>query len=242
MSLRYICWVYFLFYLGLHVSSCGDRNTTHMDDDDDKINLDQDVTHRLRPLDSIFLDFDKNWTKFINRTEVLRRPVRIPKQPEVWEPVIISDCVFSQEAGGAVAQVEISWNEQPVERPVRFDLSLHYQGFERNYYTTIYPVKEEERFNLPENSQFISDTAAVLLTGPSMFPKVVAFNTQSLQGQDPSQQQVQGGRDITRYTLRLRDMGPGLSYRIRMCTFNQEVWTPTSETIFTTPICPTDNK
>lgn len=239
MSLRYVCWVCCIFYIASHVASCGDRDTRGIGDGD-KIDLDQDVTHRLRPQDSIFINFEKNWSKFITQKAELRLPVRTPEEKEIWEPVIIADCVFSPDAGDAVAQVELSWQEPMIEQPVRFDLTLHYQGFDRNYYTTIYPVEVEERFNIPSNSQFIRDTASVLLTGPPMFPKVIAFNTEPVQIQDQSQQQDKSEQEIRSYTLRLRDMGPGLSYRIRMCTFNQEVWMPTRETIFTTPICPLD--
>jgi hypothetical protein len=129
-----------------------------------------------------------------------------------------------------------------MQQPVRFDIALHFQGFEKNYYTTVFPVENLKRFNIPANSQFLLDTAAVLLTGPAMLPKVIDFHQETIQMPSQPTLKKQGESVMMKQSLRIIDMGPGLSYRIRLCTFNKESWTPTREVIFTTPICPLDIK
>jgi hypothetical protein len=237
MNISWICQIFLLVSLTLLTVDCGKKGKETMEKQDEgDIDLDQDVTNERRPQDTAFLSFEKNWRKFISPAPELLRPVVVAKQPVAWTPIIISDCKFSAEAGGPVAQVEISWQAAPVEQPMRFDLAVHYQGFEKNYYSTVFPVEEQKRFNLPSNSRFVADPEAMLLTGPSMFPKVVQFKTANL----PTTNQVAANRNLKAYTLRLRDLGPGLSYRIRMCTFNREVWTPAQTFTFTSPICPND--
>lgn len=208
--------------------------------DKEKIDLDQNVTNRHRPLDTVFLNFEKDWKKFISPNQMLAMPVMVTEEKQSWEPLIFSDCSFQAEVQANVPQVELTWNEPAMqEQPLRFDIALHYQGFEKNYYTSVLATDKPERFALPANSAFINDTAAVLLTGPSIFPKVQGLNRQTLASPNIDQQQ----QNVTlRSTLKLTQLGPGLSYRIRMSRFNKEVWIPTQEVIITTPICPTDYK
>lgn len=236
--------VYFIVIICLF--SCGNKRVFH---DKDKIDLDQNVTNRNRPMDSVFLHFEKNWKKFISAEQVLVKPVNTDLQ-DVWEPSIISDCIYSAEAGIYVPYVEFSWNSIPTQKRVRFDVALHYQGFQKNYYTTVLTAETEKRFNIPGNSTFLNDSSAVLLTGPALFPKVMKFQQEAIQIQDSallklnrdSAQQGKQTASSDKQVLRLTELGSGLSYKIRMCTFDNEVWKCTQEVMFTTPICPTDMK
>lgn len=234
--------------MGCNNKNKGDnRDTVNQDKNkDDKVNVDQRVTQRLIPRDSVFIDFEKNWTKFISRAPELIRPVMQRPTGPAWEPVIVTDCVYSQEVGGVVPQVEITWTEPQVqqERIVRFDIALQSQGFERNYYTTAFPMQAPQRFVIPGVSAFIRDTAAMLLTGPAVLPKVTQFTEMAITG-DTSQQvrtfEPAGvSTALLRKTLKIQELGFGLSYKLRMAAFNREVWQPSREIIFTTPICPMD--
>jgi hypothetical protein len=211
--------------------------------DKDKINLDQNVANTGRFQDSVFLHFEKNWTKFINRSPEL---VKIVMPPDTvyshrWEPVITADCEYKPEAQISVPVIEISWNEVAVQQPMRFDVALQYQGFEKNYYTTVFPIEKLNRFNIHLQSKFLQDTAAVLLAGPPLFPKVETFTRQDLPD-TPGQVEVQNKTKLVRSTLRLTDLGPGLSYRLRKCTLVEDRWMPSREIIFNIPVCPLDYK
>ena len=210
-------------------------------DRDDKVNVDQKITQRFFPTDSIFIDFQRTWPKFISKSVDLIKPV-VARQQQDWRPVIISDCVMSNSAGKVVPEIEISWSEPVVqEKIVRFDIALQSQAFERNYYTTAYPVEVQQRFVIPGISAYVTDTAAMMLTGPALLPKVTQYSQIAIA--DQQQPSIEGGRtQMLRKTLKIQELGFGLSYKIRMCSFNREVWLPTQEIIFTTPICPVDYK
>ena len=211
--------------------------------DKDKINLDQSVTSTGRFQDSVFLHFEKNWTKFINRSPELIKIV-LPRDTVYtarWEPVIKSDCEFNAQSQINVPVVEISWNEVAVQAPMRFDIALQYQGFEKNYYTTVYPIEKTNRFNIHLQSQFLQDTAAVLLAGPPLFPKVEAFTVQDLPAA-AAQIETPNKSTLVQSTLKLTDLGPGLSYRLRKCVLVNDRWSPSREIIFNIPVCPVDFK
>ncbi|MGZ5253773.1 MAG: hypothetical protein ACXWV5_06285 [Flavitalea sp.] len=207
----------------------------------DQIDLDQNVTNRPLPVDSVFLNFERDWKKFISPTQVFLLPI-MKEQEETWEPLVFSDCSFVAEAKRNIPQVEIAWNSPPMQSAVRFDIALHYQGFEKNYYTSVLIGDTQTRFNIPGNSSFVKDTAAVILTGPALFPKVLNFAQQTSASNPAAINQASQQVNMVRNVLRLSDLGPGLSYRIRMCNMVGEQWTPTREVIVTTPICPTDYK
>lgn len=213
------------------------------EDLDRQIELEQTVTSNVRPKDSIFLNFEKNWVKFISREPVLLRPVNMPQKQEVWNPLVTSDCVFSEGAGAYVPRMYLSWVENDQygdkEPPVRFDVTLQYQGFERNMYTTIYPMKELERFVMPGNSDYIKDTAAVMLTGAALFPKLVSLGREAVQAPVPTddiKRQVPQPA-MKKYNLVIEDLGGGLSYTIRMCRYNGENWVSVKQYVFSTPVC-----
>lgn len=153
-----------------------------------------------------------------------------------WDPEIKVDCQYYAAAGGRIPLVQVHWLSPPANTPVRFDIALHYQGFQKNYYSTLFPVEKEKRFGLPLQSNYIRDSPAVLLTGPSLFPKVVDYQSAI----DTSATRI-GKTHIDGNTLLLTDVGPGLAYRIRMCTFAKGAWTPSHEILFSAPICPEDN-
>jgi hypothetical protein len=209
----------------------------------DKINLTQDVTQRRAPEDSVFRHFETTWQKFIDRKEELTRPVLTSNQklPESWEPVIVTDCVRSPESGDVTPQVELTWQSGASQKPFRFDIALHYKGFEKDYYTSAFPVAAEKRFSLPSQSKFLQDTAAVLLTGPPLFPRIVSFRAAAVTTPKDAKSRAGAAASTVRNTLRIQDLGSGLSYRIRMCTFDKAAWTPTKEIVFTTPLCPRDD-
>jgi hypothetical protein len=219
---------------------------------EETINLGQKVTDDRKPKDPIFIDFEKNWRQFISQRPELALPV-IPmkegEQKQPWDPIITSNCVQSQDAGGFVPQVTISWNEpmeviaapggkaqQQTPPPqdqggLRFDLSIHYRGFARNYYSTALSADKDKRFNLPSNSDLAKNTEAVLLTGPSLFPKLIDYRTDVIKD-------VTNNREIGKHTLVLRDLSPGLSYTIRVCVRGENNWKEEKEVVFMTPICP----
>ena len=209
------------------------------------IGLDQDVTNTTKPQDIIFVDFQKNWKKFISSSREFTLPVIPIKQTEqeAWQPIVQQECVFSPDAGGNVPQVTITWSDpSPSLRvaearqqatAVRFDISLHYQGFERNFYTTALSTAKLQRFNLPSNSALIANPDAVMLTGPGLFPKLIDYHTVLVKATDSDLQ-------IPRQTLILRDLAPGLAYKLRKATLGAEQWNGDRQFTFSTPVCPKD--
>lgn len=192
---------------------------------------------------------------------VIAIPKEQQPRSEALQPEVSGKCVFSADAGGFVPQVIVMWNEAPVQvpspvigfvlRPVklqtpqptppqaadlsrlRFDLAVHFQGFEKNEFTSTVAIDKEKRFNLPSNSNFISNSDALLLTGPSLFPKVIDFKTETVRERDTN-------REIPQSTLVMRDLGQGVAYRLRVSTLGQNQWNETRQFVFTTPICPKD--
>jgi hypothetical protein len=231
---------FIVLLLGITLFSCRHNGKIQVGN----VDLDQEVTTNRFPMDSVFLHFEKNWKKFINSSLELQKPV-LQEAVSGWAPIVISNCIYSPELGHNIPVVELSWNESPAQRVpteekqlnqevtqarnVRFDISLHYKGFERNYYTTAFPATKEERFNIPMASAFIKDTAAVMLTGPTMLPKIAEFKQVMVRVNET---------DMLKKTLKLTELGPGTSYRIRICRYNGQSWAPSSEFIFSTPICP----
>jgi hypothetical protein len=247
----------------------------------DKIDLDQTVTTPTKPQDVIFSDFAKNWRKFVNQTPEIMLPVvplRAEQAKQAWEPVVLSECVFSQDAGGLVPQVTLIWNEpvqvthpepagqqaQPEQKSqqtvqqqkvgpppspnaspeasrtpggttsevagTRFDLAVHAQGFERNFYSSALSVDKQKRFTLPANSALVSQEDAVLLTGPALFPKLADYRVETVRDRDTN-------RELGKQTLVLTDLSPGLSYTIRVSTRSGNQWTEQKEFVFLTPVC-----
>lgn len=230
--------------------SCGRQNASLPRAEKDGIQLGQDVTNSLKPQDAIFVDFEHNWRKFVSASPELALtvvPIKEPAKRKTWQPIVQADCVFSPDAGGNVPQVTLTWNESPGPGPtpqirsqqqakpessaVRFDLALHYQGFERNYYSTALSTEKLQRFNLPSNSALISNPDALLLTGPSLFPKLMDFRTEMVTEPNSNLQ-------ILRQTLVLRDLAHGLTYTLRMSTLGNKQWNENKEFAFSTPVCP----
>jgi hypothetical protein len=206
----------------------------------DEIALSQNVTTNRKPEDKVFSDFPNTWRQFINKSAEVLLPVSRPEGVPEWKPQFFSECVFSADAGGPVPQVTFTWNG-PVAataprsaegEKLRFDLGIHYEAFARNYYTTALSDQKLARFQLPANSALISDTQAVLLTGPGLFPKVMDYRLDVLRDRDTNQQ-------FERHTLILRDLNQGLSYTLRQSRLGKDAWTEAGRFVFVTPVCPT---
>jgi hypothetical protein len=236
-------------------NSCRKGNNMAQPQDKDKtVNLGQDVTNDRKPKDPIFIDFENNWRKFISPLPELALPVTpmregVPR--EEWQPVIQSECVFSPDAGGYVPQVTLSWNESAGQAPapavsqtqqerppgpsasdrIRFDLTVQYKGFDRNFYSSILSTEKDKRFNLPSNSTYVSQPEAMMLTGPSLFPKLMDYRTETFQDRETR-------REIKKRTLVLRDLSPGLSYTIRLSAPGDSRWDEQKKFVFLTPVCP----
>jgi hypothetical protein len=204
--------------------------------DGERINLAQNVTSDRRPQDKIFTDFENTWRQFISSSADLALPVQRPPDTakQRWEPKVTTACVSSADAGGLVPQATFTWNEvlgpevngASQEQPqvetsrLRFDLSVHHDGFARNFYSSALATDKLQRFKLPPNSALINNQEAVLLTGPGMFPKLLDFNIQRIQD------------------LVLRDLNGGLTYTIRLDRRAGSEWTEEGQFVFLTPICP----
>lgn len=220
------------------------------------VELDQRVTHDPKAQDVVFKDFSNNWRQFISKAPELALPVvPSPERAPLWQPVVHVQCLYSEDAGGTVPQVTLTWNDwsppsssragaltgvktaanaaAPTEpQPAtRFDLTLHHDGFARNYYSSGLSTEQLKRFMLPENSALVQDTAAVMLTGPGLFPKLMEFRTQMLTERNTN-------RAFAQRTLVLRDLNPGLTYTIRRSTLRQHDWGEDGRSAFLTPICP----
>ncbi len=207
------------------------------------------MTTPQKPQDKVFADFEKNWSRFISASPDLARPVVTPRRApdeRPWQPQVVADCTFSADAAGLVPQATLSWDAplvgdsashgstpqagESVPR-LRFDLSLHHNGFGRNYFSSALASDKPSRFMLPSTSGLVDDKEAVLLTGPGLFPKLVDFSVQVLQDRD-------SGRKIERLTLVLRDLSAGLSYTIRLDRPSGNEWRDEGQFVFLTPVCP----
>jgi hypothetical protein len=229
--------------------SCSRQNATTLRTEGHRINLSQNVTNDSRPKDAIFVDFEKNWRKFISQSPEIALPVVAVRDKTSWRPIVQEDCVFSPDAGGNVPQVSLTWTELAAPAPapapqthpqqqqsvapaaVRFDLALHYKGFERNYYSTALSTEKLQRFNLPSNSELIANSDQLLVSGPSLFPKLMDFHTEMVKARDTN-------REIPRQTLVVRDLAPGLAYTLRRATLGNKLWNADGEFSFSTPVCP----
>jgi hypothetical protein len=232
----------------ISIAACR-RNKTSQRTDGNETKQDQDVTINPKPQDAIFIDFQKNWRQFISQSPEFTLPVvaKPPEQKEVWEPLVLAECVFSPDAGTQVPQVTLVWNE-PVQVQItagakqaaparteelaktRFDLSTNYQGFEKNEYSTTLATDKLKRFNLPSNSELVSHPEAVVQAGPTLFPKLMDFRTESIRERDTN-------RELVKKTLVLRDLSPGLTYTIRVCVLGDNRWSEEREVVFLTPVC-----
>ena len=228
------------------ISACGQRGNSS--GDRESIDLNQTVTAEQKPQDPIFIDFEKNWRQFISTTPELAIPVIPSEGPpdEAWDPIVVAECVFSPDAGGPVPQVTLTWNE-PIagapDRPVggqppdstssttRVDLAVHYNGFARNYYSSVLSTAPLERFRLPSTSALIEDSEAIMLTGPALFPKLMRFSAETIQDRDTA-------RQLRRLTLVLRDLSQGLTYKIRLSRMADGAWHEERQDVFLTPVCP----
>lgn len=209
----------------------------------DRIELTQNVTSERRPQDKIFNDFEKNWRQFISPSAELALPVVAAKDSrEPWEPDVVSECVSSNDAGGLVPQVTLTWTQPaqntsalPLVRAgaqgLRFDVALHYDGFARGYFSSIFASNTQQRFMLPSNGAIIKDPEAVLLTGPGLFPKLTDFRVEAVQDRE-------GSRRLERHTVVLRELSPGLTYTIRISRRAGDNWMEMRRSIFLTPVCP----
>jgi hypothetical protein len=228
------------------ISACGQRGSTA--GDPDAIDLNQTVTAEHKPQDPIFIDFGNNWRQFISSTPELALPVIPSTAPsdEAWEPIVVAECVFSPDAGGLVPQVTLTWNETIVRAPdapvevqppdsapatVRVDLAVHFNGFGRNYYSSVLSTAPLERFKLPSTSALIEDSEAIMLTGPALFPKLLRFSAETIQDRDTA-------RQLRRQTLVLRDLSQGLTYKIRLSSPANGAWHEERQYVFLTPVCP----
>jgi len=224
---------------------------------ENSVDLEQGVTTDIKPVDEIFVNFEANWREFISPREELTLDVVTEDPEEPWNPMVFSECAFSEGAGANVPLMTLTWVEPaPItdKVPVRFDLTPHYQGFERESYTTIFPVAVQQRFNLPMNSALIANPEAVLLTGPGIFPKVVDFSQVVLTGAggpvaavalDPDRLKESGVESVEpgdaragyQVTIKLRDLNPGLAYKFRKCDLVQSSWRSDQTVTFSTPVC-----
>ena len=250
MPLRLTTWLLIFLSITL-IIACGRGTRQGQRPDTHKvIDLDQNVTTDTKPQDIIFVDFANNWKKFISPLQEFTLPVvplRDESQKNAWQPLVFSECVFSADAGAYVPQVTLTWIGPVTQTPVpsitrqtqggteaskiRFDLTVQYKGFERNTYSTALTTDKLKRFFLPSNSDLVSHPEAVLLTGPSLFPKLMDFRTENVRDRDTD-------RDIEKQTLVLRDLSPGLTYTIRLCVLGDKQWTEDREFVFLTPVCP----
>lgn len=214
------------------VGACGHSATKVKAADRERIDLSQGVTTNPRAEDKAFKNFKDNWRQFIIASPELALPVVRSTHKEPWQPQVLAECVSSPDAGGIVPQVTLSWNEMgPENPPTRFDLALHHNGFIRNYYSSALGTGRLQRFMLPSNNALAKDVEAVLLTGPGLFPKLMDFRTETLQDRDTK-------RQFRKETLVLRDLGPGLTYTIRMSRRARNGWEEEKQFAFLTPVCP----
>lgn len=218
---------------------------------DERVDLGQNVTVKQKARDKEFVEFEKNWRKFVTTSAEMALPVIVPErpaQPEPWEPLVVTECVYSADADGLVAQATLTWNE-PVrgdtparasqQQPARsrdaerwrFDLGVHHNALGRNYYSSVLAGQPLQRFQLPANSALVKDEQALLLTGPSLFPKLMSFRSAAIQDRDTQAM-------LEQHTLVLRDLSEGLSYTIRLDRPADNRWTEEKRFTFLTPVCP----
>ncbi|HKE57730.1 MAG TPA: hypothetical protein VKB46_13545 [Pyrinomonadaceae bacterium] len=248
-------YVFLIVIISLSSIAACRRNKTSQRTNGNETKHDQDVTINAKPQDAIFIDFQQNWRQLISQSPEFTLPVvaKPPEQKEVWEPLVLAECVFSPDAGTQVPQVTLVWNEPAqVQVPTvpaaakqaasaqttqtadlartRFDLSTNYQGFAKNEYSSTLATDKLKRFNLPSNSALVSQPEAVVQAGPSLFPKLMDFRTESIRDRDTN-------RDLVKKTLVLRDLTPGLTYTIRVLVRGDNQWSEEKEVVFLTPVC-----
>jgi hypothetical protein len=221
----------------------------------DEMNLNQDVTVTGKPQDVIFKDFGNNWRQFISKNPQLAATVvgTTEHRETAPEPIISPECLYSSSAKGYVPRITITWNEAPDQvvngrfsrahevqqlqqtgqdqvPEMRIDLGLHHEPFTRNYFSSALSSEVSKRFSLPSNSALVTDPEAVRLTGPGLFPQLIAVRTQVLL--DAASQ-----RQIMRNTLVMQELSQGLSYQMRISRPAGNQWTSDQYFVFMSPVC-----
>jgi hypothetical protein len=198
-------------------------------------------------------DFTRNWRQMISASPDLALPVQRPdrRPAPAWQPQVVSQCVMAG-SDRILAEVRVSWSEatestpqlqlarqeagaapgQPPPAPrLRFDLSLHYNGLQRNYYSAALAANRNDQFRLPSTSGLVNDQASVLVTGPGLFPRLHDYIVQVVQ--DPARRQ-----SIAQHTLVLRELSHGLTYTLSLDRPVANGWSEQGRVAFQTPVCP----
>ncbi len=227
-------------------SGCRGRTAGHHGDGD-QVELGQNVTVMSKPLDPVFRDFNHNWRKFISVSPQLILPVNAPVKREVPTPppIIHSECVLSTQAGGYVPQVTVIWNEiaqsttnaaaqAPQDQVRRFDIGLHFNAFQRNYFSSALSTAPSTRFNLPQNSTLVNNPEAVMLTGPGLFPLLADYKIALLNDSASHQQ-------FYHQTVVVREMSEGITANLRVSRLAGNDWNTEQQFVVTPPVCPTSS-
>ena len=172
-------------------------------------------------------DFQNRWRlDFVSHDPRLDVGVVTPVTPNTLDPILTSTC----SAIGAAPTIQLTWNEpaDPIAVPdYRLDLTITYQGFERNYYSSAYPVAAGVRFLLPDNSSFMTDEPSILAIGPAIFPIISGY---AIERVAPA---------LSRVTLTLDEIGEARDFTLRFSVRQGAAWSETKRTVFLTPVCPT---
>ena len=237
-------------------SACRSKQATRSGERNE-IDLNQNVTVNSKPQDVVFKDFEKNWRKFVSdNPQLAAAVVGTVQRPEgAPEPIISPECVYSDGAKGFVPRITITWNEaasqvvnersarvqevqksqqaEQVQVPeMRIDLGLHHDPFTRNYFSSVLSTEVSKRFGLPSNSDLLSNPEAVRLTGPGLFPQLIAVRSQLLHD-------AATNRQIARNTVVMQELSEGLSYQMRVSHPAGNQWTASQQFVFVSPVCQT---
>lgn len=116
---------------------------------------------------------------------------------------------------------ELSWRtEKRLFNKQRLDVTVYKQGFEKDLYTILWPIRAEQQFQIPRSNKLEETSRALALN---------AVNVNVDEKQDS-------------IVVKLEGLEPGLVYFWRICTLSNKGWRPSSVVRCEAPVCPADMK
>jgi hypothetical protein len=129
--------------------------------------------------------------------------------------------VFCSETKIRTGVAIITWNaDSQVIDKQRLDVTFYKKGFEKNLYTTLWPLQKDQKFQTSSQVKL---------------PDRADFQTLYLNVDEVKIMPQEGAMSV-----RLEGLVPGTNYFWRVCTLSDGGWAPSDNISVEGPICPAD--
>lgn len=129
--------------------------------------------------------------------------------------------VFCSQTKPRTGMAKLSWRtDKRLFSKQRLDVTVYKQGFEKDLYTILWPIRAEQQFQIPRSNKLEETSRALALN---------AVNVNVDEKQDS-------------IVVKLEGLEPGLVYFWRVCTLSNKGWRQSSVVRCEAPVCPADMK